>query len=76
MSKTNKTFLAVAILGIAAGGIIDFGGLNLDSRWTVVLPLGAVFFGVFMIALVLEKEMAKYDAEHAGENIPPNPTIP
>jgi hypothetical protein len=36
---------------------------NLDLFYTV-LPLGAVFFGLFLIAKVLEKETQVYDEEH------------
>jgi len=51
--------------GFVAGGIIDFGGFNLNPSWTVALPLGAVFFGLFLISFMLEKEMAGFDEEEA-----------
>ena len=51
--------------GFAAGSIIDFGGFSVIPALTAVLPLGAVFFGLFLISLMLETEMAKFDAEEA-----------
>jgi hypothetical protein len=65
MTTLTKTLLAASIAGFIAGSIIDFGGLNLNPAWTVALPLGAVFFGLSLISFMLEKEMAKFDAEEA-----------
>ena len=53
--------------GFAVGGIIDFGGFSVISELTVVLPLGAVFLGLFMISFMMEKEMAGFDEEEAGK---------
>jgi hypothetical protein len=67
--RTMKTLpnilLAVSAAGFAAGGIIDFGGFKVNPALTVALPLGAVFFGLFMIAFMMEKEMAGFDDEEA-----------
>jgi hypothetical protein len=65
MTTLSKILLSVSAAGFAAGSIIDFGGFNVIPALTAVLPLGAVFFGLFMISLMLEKEMAKFDAEEA-----------
>lgn len=67
MTTLSKTLLAVSVTGFAAGSIIDFGGFNVIPELTAVLPLGAVFFGLFMIALMMEKEMAEFDEEEAGK---------
>jgi hypothetical protein len=67
MTTLPKICLAISAAGFVTGGIIDFGGFNLISAVTVLLPLGAVFFGMFMIALIMEKEMAKFDEETAGK---------
>ena len=67
MTTLPKICLAVSAAGFAAGGLIDFGGFNVIPAVTVLLPLGAVFFGMFMIALMMEKEMAKFDEETAGK---------
>jgi hypothetical protein len=67
MTTLPKVFLTVSAAGFAAGGIIDFSGFNVIPAVTVVLPLGAVFFGMFMIALMMEKEMAGFDEEAAAK---------
>jgi hypothetical protein len=65
MTTLTKTLLAVSVTGFVAGGVIDFGGFNLNPLWTVVLPLGAVCFGLSLISFMLEKEMAGFDGEEA-----------
>jgi hypothetical protein len=65
MTIISKTFLAISVTGFAAGSIIDFGGFNVIPALTVVLPLGAVFFGLFLISFMLEKEMAKFNEEES-----------
>jgi hypothetical protein len=65
MTRLSKILLAVSVAGFVAGGIIDFGGFNLGPSWAVVLPLGAIAFGLFLIVFMLEKEMAGFDEEEA-----------
>ncbi len=67
MTTLPKICLAVSAAGFAAGGFIDFGGFNVVPALTVLLPLGAVFFGMFMITCMMEKEMEKFDEETAGK---------
>jgi len=65
MTKVSKILLAVSVTGFAAGGVVDFGGFSVIPQLTVALPLGAVFFGLFMIAFMMQKEMAKFDEEQS-----------
>lgn len=65
MTTLTKVCLGISAAGFAAGSLIDFAGFSDNSASFIVLPLGAIFFGAFMISLVLEKEMAKFDAEQA-----------
>src|SRR5271168_1882257 len=65
MTKLTKIFLGLSVAGFASGGVIDFSSAPMDSKWTVLMPLGAVFFGLFLISLMLEKEMAAFDREEA-----------
>ena len=65
MTTLSKILLAVSVTGFAAGAIIDFGGVSVMPQLTVALPLGAVFFGLFMIAFMMQKEMAKFDEEES-----------
>jgi hypothetical protein len=63
MTKLTKLFLALSLVGFAIGGVIDFSSAPLDPKWTVLMPLGAVFFGLFLVSLMLEKEMAAFNRE-------------
>jgi hypothetical protein len=65
MTTLSKIFLAASVTSLAAGGILDFGGFNVIPAAATVLPLGAIFFGMFMIALLTEKMMAEFDQETA-----------
>jgi|SRR5476651_1887362 hypothetical protein len=67
MTRLSKTLLTVAVTGIGAGGILDFGGFKLNPAWTVVLPFGAIAYGMFLISFMLEKEVAKFDEDEAKE---------
>lgn len=67
MIKLAKILASASVAGLVAGGIIDFGGLNVASVRPSALPLGAIFFGLALIAFKLEKEMAKFDAEAAAK---------
>jgi len=58
MTTLSKTFLAVSVTALVAESIIDFGGPNRNSAWAVLLPLGAVAYGLFLISFTLEKEAA------------------
>jgi hypothetical protein len=65
MTTLSKSLLEVCVTGFVAGIIIDFGGFNLNPSWTVALPIGAIFFGLFLFSFMLEKEMVKFDEEEA-----------
>jgi hypothetical protein len=67
MTKLSKTLLAVAVMGFVAGGIFDFCGFNVNPACYVALPLGAVAFGMFIISLMMEKEMSKFDEEKTNK---------
>src|SRR5262245_13581670 len=65
MSKITKTLLVISLITFAAGlafvtGIIDLGSV---SALYVSLPAGAIFFGLFLISKLLEKETALHDEE-------------
>jgi hypothetical protein len=64
MHKATKTLLGLAIFGITVGIFFVSGALKTDNAaFFVVLPTGAIFFGLFLISLVLEKETALFDEE-------------
>jgi hypothetical protein len=55
MTKTTKILLAISLSAFALGFT--------DILWGLGRPVGAIFFGLFMIFKLLEKEMALYDEE-------------
>jgi hypothetical protein len=65
MTIFTKTLLAASLIGFILGGVIDFSNLTTNPTWTVAMPLGAVFFGLFLISYMLQKEMAEFDREEA-----------
>ena len=58
MTKLAKTLLVLSIVCTVVGGVINLDWVKLGeiTGFYAVLPLGAVFFGLFLIVLVLEKE--------------------
>lgn len=65
MTTLSKTLATISTTGFLAGGLVDFGGFNLNPAWTVALPLGAICFGAFLISFMMEKEMAAFDEEES-----------
>jgi hypothetical protein len=63
MTNATKIFLALSVIGFAVGGIVDFGNFAVNPAWTVAMPVGVIFLGLFLIWFVLEKEMAAFDTE-------------
>ena len=61
MGKMTKCLLALSISGLTLGLALNF--FKGSPATFVVLPAGAIFFGLFLISLMLEKESAAYDAE-------------
>ncbi|HYG34971.1 MAG TPA: hypothetical protein VEC99_09315 [Clostridia bacterium] len=59
-----KALLVLAIVGLSVGMVLNSGLVHipLDALYAV-LPLGAVFAGLYMIGKLLEKESATFDQE-------------
>jgi len=55
MTKTCKTLLTISLIGFVAGCANVLGGVG--------TPIAAIFFGLFMIFKMLEKETALFDEE-------------
>ena len=63
--STTKAFLGIAVTTLILGFVLNAGWLGplpWDALYTI-LPVGAVFFGLFLIAKGLEKESQAYDLE-------------
>src|SRR6266446_10126288 len=65
MARMTKTLLTVSLAGLITGLAFVMGLVNVQNAvgLYVALPTGAVFFGLFLIARLLEQETAQYDAE-------------
>jgi hypothetical protein len=62
MSRLTKSLLALAVGGFVVG-LVSAISPGIPVVWNVALPLGAVFFGLFLIARMLQSEMVRFDAE-------------
>lgn len=65
MTTLSKLLLTVAIFGLAAGSIVASRGVGGHPTLAVLMPMGAIAFGLFLIVFILEKEVAMYDQEQA-----------
>ena len=73
MRITTKFLLSISLTGWVVG-------FTTNVLWGIGLPVGAVFFGLFLIFKLLEKESALFDEEHhlrmelAAQNSTDNPS--
>lgn len=78
MSKTAKVLLVLTIVCLVVGGVFNMGLIepgNLSPLYAI-LPLGAVFLGLFLIVLVLERESARPENQHLSEPASEGPAKP
>ena len=68
MKKFTKLLLVLTIVNFVLGLLVSIGVIHVGdtANLYLLLPVGAVFFGLFMIWHMLEKESAAYDAEQRG----------
>jgi hypothetical protein len=61
----TKALLVLTVLTLVAGFLIVaiVGANGAATALFIVLPAGAVLFGLFLISLILEKEMSEFDRE-------------
>lgn len=55
------TTLTKTLLGFSAAGFVI--AIATDWLWGVGLPIGAIFFGLFLISKTFEQEIARFDVE-------------
>lgn len=72
MGKMTKTLLALSLTGLGSGLLFASGLIDVNNlpALHVALPAGAIFFGLFLISLMLEKESARFDEEHQQTSTP------
>ena len=68
MRKLPKFFLTVSLTAFAVGAVVCFTNINVHPSWMVALPAGAIFFGMFLNAYMLQEEAARFD-EEAAQNL-------
>ena len=77
MKTMPKLFLALCVGGLVIGLFVSWSGIELNPVWTLAMPLGAIGYGMFLMTLFLQEEMAQYDAEHRDhEHHVPAPPAP
>ena len=62
MTKLPKFFLTVSITAFAVV-FATVGSDNVAPAWAVAMPIGAIFLGWFLIAFMLQNEVAQFDEE-------------
>ena len=63
MTRIPKVLLAVSLTAFAVGGVVAFGNPEIPVGWTVAMPVGAIFFGLFLVTFLLQQEVARFDEE-------------
>src|SRR5690348_2552629 len=63
MTKLPKFFLTISLACFAVGAVACFGNIEVHPSWMVSMPAGAIFFGLFLNAYVLQGEVAGFDEE-------------
>ena len=62
MTKLPKFFLTVSLAAFALG-FATVSGNNIAPAWAVAMPMGAIFLGWFLVAFMLQNEVARFDEE-------------
>jgi hypothetical protein len=73
MSRLTKTMLVLLILNTAAAALFLSGVVDVSRVPGLYLtfPLAAIFYGLFLICWMLDREVTAFDAEqHAGRSHP------
>jgi len=84
MNHVSKSLLAASLVMTAVGLFVSFAHTAMSPAWSLFLPYGVIFFGLFLIHWVFQKEFAAYDREkltgmHSSqhrENPPPEKDLP
>jgi hypothetical protein len=63
MKTSQKALLTLAVTGLIVGIIVALRHAEPAPAWTLALPVGVVCLGLFLLSLVWQKEMAKFEEE-------------
>jgi hypothetical protein len=67
VKRLLRLFLVLAVAGLVVGIPVTFSHARLALLWTLALPLGAVFVGLFLITYLFRNELARFDAENRAK---------
>ena len=75
MNRLTKILLALTIINFVAAMLFLTDLINVVSVPSLYLtfPLAPIFFGLFLISLMLQKEVAAFDAEQRAHHDPDIP---
>src|SRR2546423_1779382 len=62
MTKLPKFFLTVSLTAFAVG-FATVSSSHIAPAWAVAMPIGAMCLGWFLIAFMLQNEVARFDEE-------------
>ncbi|SRR5260370_4089458 len=62
MTRLPKFFLTVSATAFAVA-FATVSSNNIAPAWSVAIPIGAIFLGWFLIAFMLQNEVAQFDEE-------------
>jgi hypothetical protein len=72
MNRLTKIMLGLTIVNAVASALVLTGIINVSDfpGAYVVFPLAAIFYGMFLICRMLQKEVAAFDAEERKHHEP------
>ena len=71
MKAFQKWLLTLAATGLAGGVFVTLSHADLAPAWALALPLGVILAGLFLVTLLLQNEVEKFDADERLKVEPP-----
>ena len=63
MKTFQKWVLLCAVMGLAVGTFVTLSHSYMAPAWSIILPIGVIATGYFLITLVLQNEAVKFDED-------------
>lgn len=67
MKASPKWLLVLALSGLVGGVLVASSHRNLPLALEVLMPLGAIFTGLFLVSLLLKKEAVKFNEDERSK---------
>ena len=68
MKASPKKLLVLELTGLVGGVFVASSRRNLHLALEIVMPLGAIFTGLFLVSLLLKKEVVKFNDDERLKN--------